>query len=166
MKIHFLDTSVFCNILNVPFMSDERDLAVEEFKEIVENSEQEKIILPFATIIETGNHIAHINEGYFRYKIAQKFSEAVLKTINGDAPWSYYGSQLTEEDLKKICTIFPNEALYNNTGVGDLSIVSAYEKYKEETIGIEEIRIWSYDHHLEQYHEKLDLANRRNRRRR
>ncbi len=147
-------------------MSDEREIAVEELKEILANSEKEKIILPFATIIETGNHIAHISDGNFRYETAKKFSEAVLKTINGAAPWSYYGSQLTEEDLKVICTKFPEEAKYNSTGVGDLSIVRAYEKYKEETIGIEEIRIWSYDHHLEQYHEVLSLADRRKRRRR
>ena len=67
-----------------------------------------------------------------------------------------------EEDLKVICDGFPAAAL-DGTGVGDLSIICAYQKYKEETPAIEEIRIWSYDKHLEDYHEVITLRNRRNR---
>ncbi len=80
-------------------MCDEKEIAFEELKEILANSEKEKIILPFATIIETGNHIAHIPDGRLRYDTAKKFCDAIIKTIDGEAPWSYYGSQLTEEDL-------------------------------------------------------------------
>ena len=75
---------------------------------------------------------------------------------------TYYGSQLTEEDLRKICDNFP-QAVITGTGVGDLSIVRAYEKYKDETPGVEEIRIWSYDRHLEHYHEIMDMPPRRRR---
>lgn len=162
MKIHFIDTTVFCNIINVDKLADEREYAIAELKEINDNSAREKIILPFATIIETGNHIAHIADGNLRYKTAQKFCEAIIKTIEGSAPWTYYGSQLTEEDLRKICDNFP-QAVITGTGVGDLSIVRAYEKYKDETPGVEEIRIWSYDRHLEHYHEIMDMPPRRRR---
>lgn len=145
-------------------MCDEKEIAFEELKEILANSEKEKIILPFATIIETGNHIAHIPDGRLRYDTAKKFCDAIIKTIDGEAPWSYYGSQLTEEDLRVICDGFPDAALKEETGVGDLSIIRAYEKYKEETPAIEEIRIWSYDEHLERYHEVITSRARRNRR--
>lgn len=160
MKIHFLDTTVFCNILNVYMMADEREIAMEELKEINYNSDKEKIILPFATIIETGNHISHISDGNLRYQTANRFCETIIKTVEGYAPWTYYGSQLTEEDLKSICEKFP-ESVKNCVGVGDLSIIRAYEKYKDETPGIEEIRIWSYDQHLKQYHDIIRMPDRR-----
>lgn len=160
MKIHFLDTSVFCNILNVSKMADEREKTMAELNRINNNSTKERIVLPFATIIETGNHIAHIKDGRLRYETARKFCEAIEKTIAGEAPWTYYGSQLTEKDLEVICSNFP-EASKISMGVGDLSIIRAYEKYKDETPCVDEIRIWSYDHHLMQYHEVMEWPNYR-----
>ena len=163
MIIHFIDSTVFCNILNIAYMNDEHDKTIEELKRIISNNEKEKIVMPFATIIETGNHIAQIRDGDLRYKAAKNFKEAILKTIRNEAPWSYYGLQLSEEDLEKICDRFPEAALYLKMGIGDLSIVQAYERYKEETPGIGKIRIWTYDHHLESYKAELKVPERRRR---
>ena len=43
MKIHFLDTSVFCNILDVPFMADERDIAMDELDDIIKMVKMKKL---------------------------------------------------------------------------------------------------------------------------
>lgn len=160
MIVHFLDTSVFCNILNIDGRNERAGEAMAELQRICADKDREIIVLPFATVIETGNHIAHISDGNLRYKTAQKFCEAMNKTVSGEAPWTYYGSQLTEEDLMKICAGFP-EAAQNKVGFGDLSIIRAYEKYKDEIPGIGEIRIWSYDKHLAAYHERMELPERR-----
>lgn len=48
-------------------------------------------------------------------------------------------------------------------GFGDLSIINAYNKYKNETPAISEIRIWSIDSHLQdKYNEKFELPYIRN----
>ena len=161
MKVHMIDSTVFCNLLSVPFMSDEREYTLSELKEITSHSGKEIIILPYATIIETGNHIAHISDGNKRYQSAEHFQDAIRKTINNEAPWYYYGSQLTKNDLSIIAERFPEVALKYEMGVGDLSIIRAYEKYRDETPAISEIRIWSYDKHLEKYHEVVKERRRR-----
>ena len=53
--------------------------------------------------------------------------------------------------------------LKTKTGVGDLSIIRAYERYRDETPAIGEIRIWSTDNHLIGYHEKMEIPSRRRR---
>lgn len=162
MKIHFLDSSVFCNLLAIPGKSDRAGETKAELDLILKNKERERIILPFATIIETGNHISHISDGNVRYNTAKRFCTAMLKTIAGEAPWTYYGAQLTEADIENICSRFP-ETVKHGMGVGDLSIIRAYERYKDETPAIEEIRIWTYDNHLAQFHETMSLPPRRRR---
>ncbi len=39
-------------------------------------------------------------------------------------------------------------------GVGDMSIIHAYEQYKSNTPGIGRIMIWSTDRHLQEYIEE------------
>lgn len=160
MNIHFIDTSVFTNILNVPNMSDERKKIMAEFKKLVD-SKEDYLILPYATIIETGNHIAHNGDGRQRRQVAERFSECLLKTIKNQAPWQYYGRQLTEEDLEKIGMAFPDAAM-REQGIGDLSIIRAYERYRDETPGISKIRIWTLDQHLMPYNETIDKIPTRN----
>lgn len=47
------------------------------------------------------------------------------------------------------------------TGIGDLSIIRAYEKYQEDITGINKIMIWSVDRHLQGYVKELDIISRR-----
>lgn len=160
MRVHFIDTSVFTNILDVPNRNQQREKITKEFKELIKSPDN-LLILPFATIIETGNHIAHNGDGTQRRKMADKFSNVLLKTIQNEAPWHYYGRQLEPDDLQKICKNFPDSAM-RGEGFGDLSIIRAYERYKKETPGIEEIRIWSIDGHLASYSERISAVPRRN----
>lgn len=162
MRVHFIDTSVFVNIIDVPNMNDQRGTVMKELKELLKNRNKEKMILPFATIIETGNHIAQNGNGQQRRKSAEFFCQIIKKTLNGEAPWTYYGEQLREDDLNKICAEFPDAAMQGE-GFGDLSIIHSYNRYKEETPAISEIRIWSLDKHLKNtYHEKIEMTFMRN----
>ena len=163
MKVHFIDTSVLAVVLDLPGFCDSSEIKKkisEELKHII-NEKNECLILPFATIIETGNHIAHCNDGRIRRSLAEKFSEVIEKTINNEMPWQYYGQQLTSEDLHIICKDFPDKAMCG-VGFGDMSIIRAYERYKDETPAVSEIRIWSLDEHFASYHEQLKMVPRRN----
>lgn len=63
---------------------------------------------------------------------------------------------------RKICRKFPDFAM-KEEGFGDLSIIRAYEKYKDETPAIHKIRIWSVDSHLKGiYEETIEPINLRN----
>ncbi len=162
MRVHFIDTSVFTNILDIPFMNDQRKEVIKELNKLIDNREIEKLILPFATIIETGNHIAHNGDGNQRRQAAERFCKVIRKTLEWEAPWAYYGKQLQEEDLQTICGLFPDAAM-RGEGFGDLSIINAYNKYKNETPAISEIRIWSIDSHMQdRYNEKFELPYIRN----
>ena len=162
MRIHFIDTSVFVNIVNVPKMNDQRDEVVQELKVLLKNKEKETMILPFATIIETGNHIAQNGDGHQRRKTAENFCKILELTIKGEAPWIYYGEQMRASDLEEICKEFPDAAM-RAEGFGDLSIINAYNRYKDETPAINEIRIWSLDKHLKDtYHEIIEQHFSRN----
>lgn len=162
MYVHFIDTSVFLNIVNVPGRNQQREEVMRELKELLKNSKSNTLILPFATIIETGNHIAHCGDGNQRRKTAEKFCKCIEKTVTNEAPWQYYGNQLTAEDLSEICRDFPDFAM-REEGFGDLSIIRAYNKYKSETPAIHKIRIWSVDSHLKDiYKETIETVNLRN----
>ena len=154
MNVHFIDTTVFTNIVDVPFMNDERVKVMAELKELVTNRKENQLLLPFATIIETGNHIAHNGDGNQRREAAERFKEILEKTISDEAPWHYYGKQMTAEDLKCICKEFPDFAM-RGEGFGDLSIIQAYTRYKEETPAIHRIRIWSLDEHLKSVYDEV-----------
>ena len=52
-------------------------------------------------------------------------------------------------------------------GVGDTSIIYAYEQYKNNTPGIGRIMIWSTDQHLQGYiEENVSVTNNRRRKKR
>lgn len=132
-----------------------------EFKTAVD--EGEILILPLSTIIESGNHIAHIADGTIRRKRALKFREFLEKTANNEAPWKLYGVKLEKDDLLALAEKFPDYALRYEMGLGDLSIIHFYQRYKEEIPAVGHIMIWSTDRHLKGYEEDVAVKRRRDR---
>ncbi|WP_352404959.1 hypothetical protein [Sporanaerobacter acetigenes] len=159
MDVRFIDTTILANILDIPFMNQNRGQVIEEFKSL-QKDENQVLILPLATIIETGNHIAHISDGNIRREKAKLMSEYLKNTAENNAPWQYYGKELDKEDLIKLSIEFPDMAT-REVGLGDLSIVRAYEKYKKSVPAIRNIMIWSLDNHLVSYKEEMKLPTRR-----
>lgn len=49
------------NLLRIPHMCQEYESVKKEFNEAIKQNET--LILPLATIIESGNHISHIADG-------------------------------------------------------------------------------------------------------
>lgn len=161
MNVHFIDTSVFVNIINIPFMNDQRQNIMKEMEGLLKNKDDNILLLPFATIIETGNHIAHNGNGELRRKTAKYFCDVINKTVKKQAPWYYFGKQMTEDDLVSICLVFPDMAM-RKEGFRDLSIIQAFKRYKDETPAIHRIRIWSLDKHLSAYDETIEYIKTRN----
>ena len=74
-SICFIDTSVFLNLLNVPNRNQDHEKVSQDFHSYDEL--KFTLLLPMATIIETGNHIAQNGDGNIRRQTAQRFVEEV-----------------------------------------------------------------------------------------
>jgi predicted nucleic acid-binding protein len=126
-SICFIDTSVFLNLLNVPNRNQEHEKVSQDFHSYEEL--KFTLLLPMATIIETGNHIAQNGDGNIRRQTAQRFVEEVKAAFQGKSPWTPSQFPQTDEILSWI-DHFPELAGKNKapkkmegTSFGDLSII-------------------------------------------
>lgn len=157
-SVCLIDTSVFLNLLNVPNRNQEREQVIQDYTDYADN--ECTFILPMATILETGNHIAQNGDGGTRRETAQRFCDAVIGAFNGDAPYKPIEFPSTHE-IATWLGEFPNEAgknksatkLGEGTSLGDLSIIKDFEKCRAK-FSMSEIFIWSLDDDLKQYHHK------------
>ena len=155
-EICLIDTSIFLNLLNVPNRNNERSKISEDFVEYTELEVQ--FILPMATIIETGNHIAQNGDGGTRRDTAKRFCQQVRAAFAGEAPYQVSEFPSSEEVLSWL-DAFPDHASQNKspkkttegTSFGDLSIIQEYEKCRRR-FSMSEIFIWSLDSDLASYH--------------
>lgn len=159
MHVSIIDTSILCNIINIPYRNEKHKEVLDELRTL-QQDRQQMLILPLATIIETGNQIAHIADGRIRRERAEVMAELIRRTVNDEAPWSYYGKELERTELLEISSLVVDYAMAE-IGLGDLSIVQVYKKYKESILAVGSIRIWSLDKHLNGYKEELQLLRRR-----
>ena len=157
MNICIIDTTIMLNLLEVPGCCAQKDDVLKEFKTIL--TAKETLVLPLATIIETGNQIAKIS-GSKRYETAAKFTELLKKTADGQAPWSFAKSEVKVDDLRYYADNYLDFAK-QSVGLGDLSIIRTYEKCKTLIVG-GTVWIWSKDKHLAAYREDVKKSTRRN----
>ena len=158
MNIRFIDTSIMTNLLEIPNRCDSATQIQIEFNRAVKAGDN--LILPLATIIETGNHIAHIVDGNLRREIARKFSEFIRLSLDNVTPWFYDNCELSKNDLLFMIDNFPQKAM-EQVGMGDVSIIRQYENFKEKNSAIGGIMSWSNDTHLQMYCEDLTGVIRR-----
>lgn len=159
MNVRFIDTSIVMNLLEIPQRCQDAKKIKEEFNKVIRDNET--LILPMPTIIESGNHISHISDGNIRRDRAIKFQTFLRKTALQEAPWKLYGIEFSSEDLLVLAEQFPDYAQKMEMGIGDMSIIRFYEKYKEDIPAIGRIMIWSTDKHLKNFKEDLTISRRR-----
>jgi hypothetical protein len=152
-----IDTSVLLNFLNVPNRNEHRKLVLKDFQTYAESGCI--FLLPMATIIETGNHIAQNGDGTKRRETAIRFVDIVKATFRGEAPWRPTTFATTEEIMLWIDQ-FPDLAGKNKapdkqegTSFGDLSIIEEFKKSCKR-FPMSEVFIWSLDSDLSSYHQK------------
>ena len=155
--ICLIDTSIFLNIINVPNRNQNRESVLQDFQTYIESDCT--FLLPMATVLETGNHIAQNGNGEIRRKIAIRFVEQVKAAFNGTAPWYPTEFPNTLEILRWIDQ-FPDQAGKNKTphklegtSFGDMSIIQEFHKSCTR-FPMSEVFIWSLDSELQSYHQK------------
>ncbi|BAZ82172.1 hypothetical protein NIES73_34430 [Sphaerospermopsis kisseleviana NIES-73] len=127
-KVLLIDTSLLCVWLKVPGKetagNNKWDFELVNEKIHTEIKKGTTLILPLATVIETGNHIAQAKTGD-KWTSAEKFAEIMIFAADETSPWAAFREQIVlweTEGLKKLAATFPNQAV-QNTSMGDASIV-------------------------------------------
>lgn len=144
--VAIVDTTIFCNVLNIPHMNSERVQVMQELEDLLK--EDTNLLLPMAAVYETGNHIAQLSDGGNRRRFAEVFIQQVAKAIGGEAPWQVM--QLPNlEEVGEWLSSFPDSAT-RGAGIGDLSIIKEWEKMAKKAPNYR-IFVWSLDSDLQGY---------------
>lgn len=149
MSICLIDTSVFVEILDVPNLNDHRQEIMQLLSQKIRDGES--LLLPLATILETGNHIAQNGNGDQKRKTAVFFVKEVTRALQGATPFKPI-SLHDRGDIAKWLEKFPNYAM-SSRSLGDLSIIHDWEKMCA-IARKHRVYIWSLDEHLASYDRK------------
>lgn len=144
--IVLVDTSIFCEILEVPKMCSRVEPTRVELRQRIQRGEV--LLLPLVCIIETGNHIAQNGDGRQRRQTAERFVDQVAKALEGISPFTPT-SPLVLDALKTWLGEFPNCAM-RGVGLADLSIIKEWERQCELNPA-RRVLVWSLDEHLSGY---------------
>lgn len=144
--IVLVDTSIFCEVLEVPGMCSRSEATRAELRQRIERDEW--LLLPVPTIVETGNHIAQNGDGRQRRQAAERFVLQVGKALEGSSPFKPT-SPMDLDVLRIWLEEFPDHAM-RGVGLADLSIIKEWERERELNAG-RRVVIWSLDQHLSGY---------------
>jgi len=157
MCIILIDTSVLLNLLNIAGRNQESEKVTEDFRSYV--ALNCTFILPMASIIETGNHIAQNGDGRVRREAAERFIKAVKGAFEGTAPWSPAEFPSMKE-ISSWLNEFPEVAGKNKrsdklegASFGDLSIIKEFEKACRR-FPMSEVFVWSLDADLQHFRQQ------------
>ena len=145
-SVKLIDTSVLCELLEIPGKSNPSDSGKirNEFCKLVR--EDVSFILPLATVLETGNHIAQNGNGNVRRTKAKELANFVGKSLEESSPF-LSPPFWQDEDLRAWMVQFPTSAM-QGIGLGDVSIKRDLERAKERLPSATPVEIWSKDDHL------------------
>ena len=146
MSICLIDTSVFCNIVDVPGRSQQRVDVLTKLKALARD--KAVLLLPLVVILETGNHIGQLADGGLRRQASQRFVTQVEAALNGNAPWR--PTPFVEAtELRSWLAEFPDHAS-RGSGFGDLSLIKEWDRQRQLN-PLRRVFIWAYDKHLSSY---------------
>jgi hypothetical protein len=153
-SVCFIDTSVLLNILDVPQRNAERAAVIDEYRR---RKSQAQIILPISTVIETGNHISQVADGWARRKCAERFVEMLNLIIDGKASFVMHELGWDADFLRALVaggstrTAFVEHLTGVTIGCGDLSILVERDRYLARVAKGTTATIWTLDAGLRAY---------------
>lgn len=150
-SVLILDTSMLCVWLKVSGMEScgtdedswDHTRVDKEIQSAIECGYT--LVLPLATIIESGNHIAHAPN--HRFHTAQRLAEVIGKSADQTSPWAAFTDQSqlwTADNLKRLAGEWPKLA-NSKLAIGDATIKHVAEYYGE--MGYE-VRLLTADRQL------------------
>lgn len=165
-KVLIFDTSVLCCLLKVPGKDtagpDDDKWDHARIAKLVKEETKAKstFVLPLATIIETGNHIAQAASR--RYDMAQKLAGMIGAVADAKTPWAAFTEQADlwgADQMRKLATTWPERAAAN-VSIGDATILDVAEYYAAANY---EVEIVTGDGGLKAYEPAKPVARPRRR---
>jgi hypothetical protein len=151
-NVLFIDTSVLCNLLQVPGRCDQAEEMQRLYYEHLESGVG--FVLPITSIIETGNLIQQCTGD--RYAAANRFRVALEAAAQSSPPWLIHRMNWNEEFITALIAgdstgstlvhHFTNKLL----GAGDLSILVERDLYAARR-AVGSVEIWTIDEKLDAY---------------
>lgn len=136
-KVLILDTSILCVWLDVPGMADcgpdhdkwDKDRVAQKIQ--AEEQGETTFVLPLASIIETGNHIAQ--SSHSRRQRAQTLAELMKKSANNETPWAAFSEQSILWSPEKLLVLAENwpDLANQKLSLGDATIKDVAEYYAQ-----------------------------------
>jgi hypothetical protein len=151
-EVRFVDTSVLCDLLDVPGKNQQRDVVRQELRSLVEDGVQ--LVLPIAAIIETGNHIA--NAAGDRRPSAERLQRFLELAASEDPPWQLHAvtwdaaflAHLQAGDGTGMALV---DHLGNGTmGTGDVAILCERDVFRARS-SFRAVEIWTLEATLAAY---------------
>jgi hypothetical protein len=134
-RVLIIDTNLLCVWLKVPGLETCGESGDEwDFKRVdAEIKEALRagfwLVLPLATLIETGNHIAHATQ--HRLERAKNLAEIMKKVADGQSPWTVFHHQTqlwSAEHLTELSLTWPPLA-QAKLAMGDATIKKVSDYY-------------------------------------
>lgn len=152
MSVCLIDTTILCELLEVPNKCESSDVVLSEMEDKVKA--RESLLLPMSTILETGNHIGQNGDGRQRRETARKFVRLIEQAVQGETPFTPTRFFEPDELLQWIGE-FPDwagrsDSRGKGSGLGDLTIYKEFER-QCELHRARRVYIWSLDRHLSSY---------------
>jgi hypothetical protein len=153
VTVRFIDTSVLCNLLDVPGRNQDREELQAEFRALVEGG-RTRFVIPVTTVIETGNHIANA-EGD-RRGAAERLERFLEMAANDDPPWQLHAVTWDADFLASLRAgagtgVSLVDHLGNGTmGTGDLAILSERDAFRERT-RFRAVEVWTLEAEMSAY---------------
>lgn len=166
-KVLIFDTSVLCVWLKVPgkeTSDPENNLLTFEVVDVKIEDEKKlgtTFVLPIASIIETGNHIAHsTGDGH---AVGHAFADIISETADQISPWAAFTeqSELWKKEKLKVLADRWKESVISGHSLGDASIVDVANYYASAEFDVE---IFTGDEGLKAYKPVVTLVKPRRRR--
>ncbi|GAB3961219.1 hypothetical protein [Streptomyces sparsus] len=153
-RVEFVDTSILCNLLEVPGKCQDRESVVQELRRTRQARDCD-LLLPVTAVIETGNHIAQLADGYQRRTTAERFTEVLRMMVAGKAPWALNEVEWNAAHLEALIVGGNTgsslvEHACNKVGCGDLNILIERDRYLARTSGVK-ATVWTRDELLAAY---------------
>lgn len=140
-KVLVIDTSVLCCWLQVPGKDtcgpNDDQWNKARVDAVLNANAGATIVLPLATIIETGNHIAQAQGD--RHSVALEFCEMLKQSAKGTIPWAAFSEQADlwrAENLIALSSKWPALAAARHS-MGDATITDVAEYYSKASLKVE-----------------------------
>lgn len=146
-----VDTSYWLELFKVPkHFNEECHLKIKDFFKVASEKQFRLYLpIPIPVLFELANHIAHVEDGRVRYRLAEQFSATVKKGIsvsdtllNIVPHMAFSVANELEGSLSYFVSRFETEFVQQGLGFTDSAIILEADKLKQD---INKVHIWTLD---------------------